>query len=336
MGIYSTRIATRTEADRSRQALIYRPKDRLIFELLHGIAGDAVATLHEARALGIDLTQPRAVVLVDAIGHVLGSAPPNPGLEDAGDIQRRSREVVAAIVRFFKLPRDTICADLGDGEIGVLKASNSRNLDGWVDGAAADEPTSPSWANLAALKRAARDLLVRLHEETRGTLSIGVGRYHPGITGLNASYRDARAALMLGRRLIGPSRVYCLDDLGIASFVGLDDERTKIDLAHHLLSPIDHEPELLETVDAFFAADCSPSATARSLAIHRNTLGYRLAKIASLSGLDPRRFDDAVQIRIALELRGFGPEPVRRADAGSVDPRSAAHLTKEGAADGHR
>ena len=41
------------------------------------------------------------------------------------------------------------------------------------------------------------------------------------------------------------------------------------------------------------------------LSIHRNTLSYRLDKIASLTGLDPRRFDDAVQIRLAVVLRSL-------------------------------
>ena len=48
-----------------------------------------------------------------------------------------------------------------------------------------------------------------------------------------------------------------------------------------------------------------PSSTANRLFIHRNTLSYRLDKIASLTGLDPRRFDDAVQIRLAVVLRSL-------------------------------
>jgi carbohydrate diacid regulator len=146
--------------------------------------------------------------------------------------------------------------------------------------------------------------------QTGEAISIGIGRYHPGISGLAASFTDARTALTLGGRLYGPNRVHCLDDLGIGAFVGLEDERTKIDLAHHLLSPLDHEYELIETLEAFFAADCSPADAARRLRIHRNTLAYRLAKVASLTGLDPRRFDDAVQIRLALVLRGLGDRPI--------------------------
>lgn len=78
-----------------------------------------------------------------------------------------------------------------------------------------------------------------------------------------------------------------------------------MDLVTHLLSPLDHEPGLLATLNAFFAADCAPSVTACEWGIHRNTLAHRLDKIASMTVLDPRRFDDAVQIRLALVLRSL-------------------------------
>jgi carbohydrate diacid regulator len=118
-------------------------------------------------------------------------------------------------------------------------------------------------------------------------LSIGIGHYHPGIQGLAKSYQAARAALSLGRRFQGSSQVHCLNGLGIAAFVGLSDESTKIDLVKHLLSLLDQEPDLLETLDAFFLENCCASATANRLSIHRNTLSYRLDKITSLAGFDP-------------------------------------------------
>jgi carbohydrate diacid regulator len=185
-----------------------------------------------------------------------------------------------------------------------LKASNTKNLVLWAEGNG-DVEGNGSWANLAALKRAGNALLARLGNDTKADISIGIGRYHPGLRGLAYSYQDARAALTLGQRIHGRNQVHCLDELGIAGFVGVSDEKTKVELATHLLSPLDHEPELLHTLSTFFAANCSPSATAGELAIHRNTLSYRLDKIASLTGLDPRRFDDAVQIRLALVLRSL-------------------------------
>lgn len=78
-----------------------------------------------------------------------------------------------------------------------------------------------------------------------------------------------------------------------------------MELANHLLSPLDNEPDLISTPKIFFEQDCTFLATAKRLCIHRNTLTYRLEKITSLTGLDPRCFDEAVQIRLALLLQEF-------------------------------
>ena len=280
-------------------------KNKFIHDLLHNAIDDEAAILREGQILGMDFAPPRAVILIDAADYIL--APAGSGRREATDtvIWRRAQVVIGSVVNFFRLPSDTICAHIGHGEVAVLKASNTKNLESWVEQADDHDPTSPSWANLTALKRAGNALLTRLRSDTRASINMGLGRYHPGVRGLAHSYQDARAALSLGRRFHGQDGVYCLDALGIAAFVGLSDERTKIELATYLLSPLDHEPELLDTLGAFFAADCSPSATAQRLAIHRNTLAYRLDKITSLTGLDPRRFDDAVQIRLALVLRSL-------------------------------
>lgn len=274
-------------------------KNKFIHDLLHGGEGDDGSILREAQILGMDLTAPRLVMLIDASHYILDGHG-----RDASEamIRRRSQLIIGSVVDFFQLPNDTICAYIGEGEVAILKASSSSALGDWAGGEGEPAPLSPSWANLTALKRASSALLTRLRNDTRSDVSLGIGRYHPGISGLSRSYSDARAALLLGRRFHGQNRVHCLDGLGIAAFVGVSDEATKIDLATHLLSPITHEPDLLETLESFFANDCSPSSTAQSLSIHRNTLAYRLDKITLLTGLDPRRFDDAVQMRLALTL----------------------------------
>jgi carbohydrate diacid regulator len=280
-------------------------KNKFIHDLLHGGEGDDGSILREAQILGMDLTAPRLVMLIDASNYILeGEA------REASEamIRRRSQLIIGTVVDFFHLPNDTICAYIGAGEVAILKASSSSALESWVG--QEGEPPSPSWANLTALKRAGAGLLTRLRNDTRSDVSLGIGRYHPGIRGLSRSYSDARAALLLGRRFQGQNRVHCLDGLGIAAFVGVSDEATKVDLATHLLSPIAHESDLLHTLESFFAHDCSPTRTAQSLSIHRNTLAYRLDKIALLTGLDPRRFDDAVQMRLALTLRDLPADDV--------------------------
>ncbi len=287
---------------------------RFVYSILFDPVSDEAAVLRRGASIGIDLTIPRAVLLIDASRFILGADRSNERIAEGALAQKRAETVIAYIVDFFHLPRAAICTYIGNGEIVVLKASTTKDLSAWAD---REESTLmyASWANLTALKRAASALRVQLHCELRSSVTMGIGRYYPGIEGLSRSYQDARAALSLGRRSIGPNRVHCLDAIGIAAFVGVADTRTKIELATHLLSPLDHEDELLLTLHAFFDQDCSITTTASFLGIHRNTLNYRLDKIASLTGLNPHHFDDAVQIRLALVLHGLEDAPMGCATA---------------------
>ena len=279
-------------------------KNKFIHDLLQGSKLSEIKLLREGQILGMDLTRPRAVILIDAANYIL-SMTDWGALDPSAQIWRRSQLVIRSIVNFFHLPNDTICAYIGEGEVAVLKASSTQDLATWTS--RDDEPSEidSSWANLTALKRAGTALLERLRRDTQTTIDIGIGRYHPTLEGLAHSYQDARAALSLGKRFQGQNRVHCLDALGIAAFVGISHEQTKIDLAKYLLSPLDQELELLETLDIFFFENCCFSSTASRLLIHRNTLSYRLEKITSLTGLNPRRFEDAMQIRLALFLRSL-------------------------------
>lgn len=280
-------------------------KNQVIHNLLHGQINDESLILRQAKLLDLDLAPPRAVILIDATDSVY----PEPDLAVGLSRQerRRSQRIIESIVSFFHLPDDTICTDLGEGEFVVLKASDTKNMEPWAADAVSSELSSSSWTNLEALKRAGDALLMRLRANTGAAISVGIGRYHPGLLGLSRSYQDARAALRLGRQFKGPNQVYCLDGLGIAAFACVADERTKVELAMHLLSPLENEPDLLKTLKVFFHEGCVLTATAKRLLIHRNTLSYRLEKIASLTGLDPHRFDEAIQIRLALLLQELQP-----------------------------
>jgi len=284
----------------------YELKNKFIHDLVMGTFSDTVDIRREGQILGMDLSAPRAVVLIDAADYILRAAGSHmPSVEHEGSsIRRRAQHVIASVVSFFNLPDDTICAYIGKGEIAVLKASADRDLADWMSEDDRSRP-SASWANLNALKRAGTALLSRIRHDTHAPVNVGIGRYHAGIRGLSRSYQDASLAVQLGKRLHGDDRVHCLDSLGVAAFVGVSDPRTKLDLAEHLLRPLDGEPELLRTLQAFFDEDCCPSSTAARLKIHRNTLAYRLERIATLLNLNPRQFDDAVQLRIALLVQTF-------------------------------
>ncbi|MFD0905465.1 CdaR family transcriptional regulator [Actinomadura sediminis] len=70
--------------------------------------------------------------------------------------------------------------------------------------------------------------------------------------------------------------------------------------ADRVLGPL--PDELRRTLRAYFDHGRHVAAAARELNVHRNTLVYRLGRVAELTGRDPRAFDDAVALRLALHI----------------------------------
>jgi carbohydrate diacid regulator len=276
-------------------------RNRFIHDLLHGTAGNEAEIRRTGQILGLSFKAPRAVLLLDAATYLL--APINQGWTETaeGRAHRRAQMVITSVVRFLSRPGDVVCAHIGDGQIAVLKTARPEDLALWAEQSYNLRAEAP-WALLDGLRHTATGLLARLYSETETRMTAGIGRYYTGIRGLMRSYREARGALRLGRDIYGPERVYTLDRILLAAFVGLNESRTKCDLARQLLRPLDAEPELCLTLNSYFAESCVPSVTAQRLSIHRNTLNYRLDKITTLTGLDPRNFEEAVQLRLALLL----------------------------------
>lgn len=270
-------------------------RNKFIRDLLHGLLPDAESIRRQSMFLGLRLARPRAVILIDATDFIL--APLEHSYLEPSEVrvQRRIEVTMTSIISYFQRPYEAITAYVGDGELVVLMALDAAEV-------AAAGATGGGWADLPAVRQTAEALLARLHADQHTEITIGVGRHQPGYTGLATSYHEARTACSLGGRLRGPGRVYTLHSLGLAAFVGIADEPLKVDLARHLLAPITQDPALLATLEGFFAHGGSPSAAAAALSIHRNTLTYRLGKITALTGLDPRRFEEAVQLRCAVLL----------------------------------
>ena len=59
------------------------------------------------------------------------------------------------------------------------------------------------------------------------------------------------------------------------------------------------DDELNTTIDCFFENSLNTSETAKQLYVHRNTLIYRLNKISGITGLDIKKFEDAVGFKLA-------------------------------------
>lgn len=132
------------------------------------------------------------------------------------------------------------------------------------------------------------------------TITEGVGQYYPDLGGLRKSYHEARLSLAVGSKVWGPGRVYHIKKVGMFVTLANIGQEHKAELAHQILHPLLQDDQLYKTVQTFLSSGLNLTSAAEKLHIHRNTLIYRLDKTKKAIGLDPRIFDDALQIKLGL------------------------------------
>lgn len=62
------------------------------------------------------------------------------------------------------------------------------------------------------------------------------------------------------------------------------------------------DSELFSCIESFFKNDLSVAETSRNSYMHRNTLIYRIEKIQKLTGLNIRKFEDAVTFELLARI----------------------------------
>ncbi|MDR1357957.1 MAG: helix-turn-helix domain-containing protein, partial [Coriobacteriales bacterium] len=128
--------------------------------------------------------------------------------------------------------------------------------------------------------RAICEALAHRLASTRMLFHIGVGRPNRGIGGYRQSYQDAFHSARVAQRLGDARRILYYNEQHIFRLLeGVPDYLREIFIANQTEGR-DWDPILLETLQTYFAMDCRVNETARALYIHRNTLLFRLNKIA--------------------------------------------------------
>lgn len=114
-----------------------------------------------------------------------------------------------------------------------------------------------------------------------------------------------RSAIKLGRLFHGEESVHLPWQLHLERLLYSMDDREKRKFLEQLMKNAEHtalDAEMITTLQAFFQNDCNISETSKALYIHRNTLLYRLDKFKQATGMDVRKFHDAVLVHMALLL----------------------------------
>ena len=147
-----------------------------------------------------------------------------------------------------------------------------------------------------------------LNSEAMATVRISYGTIVSEIKQVSKSYKEAKMALDVGKIFYAEKRIIAYNTLGIGRLI----YQLPISLCEMFMHEVfgDNIPdsldeETLTTINKFFENNLNVSETSRQLYVHRNTLVYRLEKLQKSTGLDIRKFDDALTFKIALMVVNY-------------------------------
>jgi len=265
--------------------------DKFIYDLLNGPTPDTSLAVAEGRLFDIDLRRARITIVIEVKDPQLAAQIQDPTSDRETRLLRYKSGITRALDSFYTSSRENVVAYLGQNHFCILK-----DLMGTDDDLA---------ASLESFKKSLNAIYDILRSELKFPTTIGVGNYHPGLDGLRQSYHEATSAIELGAQTWDNDRIYHIDDFGVVAPLLTGVDETNIYFSRELLERLGENGEIIQTLEAFFDLDMSLTRTAERLNIHRNTLVYRLDRITEVLGLDPRVFDDAVQIKLAILYNKF-------------------------------
>lgn len=250
-----------------------RYREAFVLNLINAEHANQADLAAWARRLGVQFEHMHSVFLLELAPNPAGSA------SDAEtEIQRLQMRLRA------RLP-STLTAAAGSHELVIL-----------------DFHVAPGPGH----ERQLQALAAILREECQQAHTLTMGISLSGIDNVAISYQSARTAARIGRARHPRRNRYSYYDQALPvllSGLGTGWQAAQLRLPIARLQAQDKNRELLQrTLEAWFAHDGHPAATAEALHIHRNTLDYRLRRIGEITGLDLARLEDRFLLYISTLL----------------------------------
>ena len=156
------------------------------------------------------------------------------------------------------------------------------------------------------MNQTARMLVDMLNAEAMSQVRVSYGNPVNEIKSVSRSYKEAKMALEVGKIFYADKNVVPYNNLGIGRLI------YQLPMCEMFMTevfgenlPDTFDEETLTTINKFFENNLNVSETSRQLYVHRNTLVYRLEKLEKSTGLDIRKFDDALTFKIAMMVVSY-------------------------------
>lgn len=158
------------------------------------------------------------------------------------------------------------------------------------------------------VEKTAKMIVDTLNTELMIKAFIGIGSIVDNIRDIGRSVKEAQTAIQVGSIFESEKLIVNYNKLGIGRLI----YQLPTTLCKLFLKEVFKEDsfncldaETLLTIQKFFENNLNVSETSRQLYVHRNTLVYRLDKIQKLTGLDIRKFDDAIIFKVSMLVRKY-------------------------------
>lgn len=265
-----------------------RARDDFVWALVSQSLNEEAAVA-QARRLGYDLSRK----FIGVVGKLAGQ-PSTPARDTAGIAETLCGQVAA------QSHLQWLGTVAGERIVGFIEAPRSRQA--------------------VALAKA-----IQARASGKVTISWGVGRVSKDFGDFRKSYDDARIACEIGARVRGEGSITEVADvLADRVLLNMRPDPDVVTLLDRYIQPLQTSKRmpLLTTLEAFFEGDCNASATARQLAISRQSLLYRIARIEEILHVDLHDPGHRFAISLALRLSRFSAgEYVSRPMAGASVPK---------------
>lgn len=165
---------------------------------------------------------------------------------------------------------------------------------------------------LARARKSIEEVRAQLALRTpKDLVAAGISRPATGLSNLRHAYREAKDAVGIAYELSDHDTTTYYGDLKLYQLLLALKERNLEHLQNFYqdsLSPlVEHDrrkqSDLIRTLNGFFAANGNLAKAAQELDVHRNTLVYRLERIADLTSLDLDDSDNRLILHLALKTQ---------------------------------
>lgn len=158
------------------------------------------------------------------------------------------------------------------------------------------------------LASTAATIVDMMNAEAMMNVKVSYGAIVNNLKSVSKSYKEAKMAMDVGKIFYIEKEIIAYSTLSIGRLI----YQLPVNLCEIFIREIfgddiseEIDDEMMITINKFFENNLNVSETSRQLFVHRNTLVYRIEKLAKSTGLDIRNFDDALTFKIAMMVVNY-------------------------------